>query len=90
MDPKGIIITNNHVIEEADEITVTFSDGTKLDAKLIGVTQNRLGGIESDVQKTPAFVPLGDSDKARVGDWVIAIGNPSAGWLTFRRHHFGD
>ena len=77
VDPKGIIITNNHVIEEADEITVTFSDGSKLDAELIGRDpKTDLAVLKVSSKKRLPYVPLGDSDKARVGDWVIAIGNP--------------
>ena len=77
VDPKGIIITNNHVIEEADEITVTFWDGAKLDAKLIGRDpKTDLAVLKVTSKKPLPFVPLGNSDKARVGDWVIAIGNP--------------
>ena len=77
VDPKGIIITNNHVIEEADEITVTFSDGSKLDAEIIGRDpKTDLAVLKVQPNKDLRFVPLGDSDKARVGDWVIAIGNP--------------
>ena len=77
VSPSGIIITNNHVIEEADEITVTFSDGSKLDAELIGRDpKTDLAVLKVSPKKRLPFVPLGDSDKARVGDWVIAIGNP--------------
>ena len=77
VDPNGIIITNNHVIEEADEITVTFSDGAKLDAELIGRDpKTDLAVLKVSSKKRLPFVSLGDSDKARVGDWVIAIGNP--------------
>mgnify|MGYP001204334919 CR=1 FL=1 len=77
VDPNGIIITNNHVIEEADEITVTFSDGAKLDAELIGRDpKTDLAVLKVRSKKRLPFVSLGDSDKARVGDWVIAIGNP--------------
>ena len=77
IDPKGIIITNNHVIEEADEITINFSDGTKLPAELIGRDpKTDLAVLKVESKKRLPFVPLGDSEKARVGDWVIAIGNP--------------
>lgn len=77
VDPKGIIITNNHVIEEADEITINFSDGTKLAAELIGRDpKTDLAVLKVDSKKRLPFVPLGNSDEARVGDWVIAIGNP--------------
>lgn len=73
----GYIVTNNHVIENADEISIEFQDGTKRDAKLIGTdpkTDIALLKVESD--KPLPFVPFGDSDTARVGDWVMAVGNP--------------
>ena len=77
IDPKGLIITNNHVIEEADEIIVNFSDGTKLPAELIGRDpKTDLAVLKVESKTRLPFVPLGDSEKARVGDWVIAIGNP--------------
>ncbi|WP_374375459.1 DegQ family serine endoprotease [Dongia sp.] len=77
IDPAGYIVTNNHVIEGASEITVTLNDDTELPAKLIGTdpkTDLALLKVESS-RKLPA-VPWGDSDKARVGDWVMAVGNP--------------
>ncbi len=77
IDPSGFIVTNNHVIEGADEITVTLHDGTSMKAKLIGHddrTDVALLKVESDTP-LPA-VPFADSDTARVGDWVLAIGNP--------------
>ena len=73
----GYIVTNNHVIEGADEISIEFFSGKKLDAKLIGTdpkTDIALLKVESD---TPlAFVKFGDSNVVRVGDWVMAMGNP--------------
>ncbi len=77
IDPSGIIVTNNHVINGAEEITVTLQDNTVLKAKLIGHddrTDLALLQVHSD-RKLPA-VSFGDSDKSRVGDWVLAIGNP--------------
>jgi serine protease Do len=77
IDPAGYIVTNNHVIEGADEITVTMHDGTSMKAKLIGHddrTDVALLKVESD--KPLPSVPWADSDTARVGDWVLAIGNP--------------
>ncbi|MEJ1978275.1 MAG: DegQ family serine endoprotease [Acetobacteraceae bacterium] len=77
IDPSGIIVTNNHVIEGADEITVTLHDGTSLKAKLIGHddrTDVAVLQVKSD-KPLPA-VAFADSDTARVGDWVLAIGNP--------------
>lgn len=73
----GLIVTNNHVIADADEITVNFSDGSKLAAKIVGTdpkTDIAVLRVKSD--KPLDFVPLGNSDKSRIGDWVMAIGNP--------------
>ena len=73
----GFVVTNNHVIAEADEIQVNFSDGRSLEAELIGAdpkTDIALLKVESD-EPLP-FVEFGDSSTARVGDWVLAIGNP--------------
>lgn len=77
IDAQGYIITNYHVINGAEEITVRFSDDTKLKAKIVGRDQKTdLALLKVESPKPLAYVPLGDSDKARVGDWVIAIGNP--------------
>jgi serine protease Do len=73
----GYIITNNHVIEKADTITITFSDGRELQAKLIGRDRDTDIAVLKVASKTPLpYVDLGNSDTANVGDWVIAIGNP--------------
>lgn len=73
----GYIVTNNHVIEKADTITITFSDGRELQAKLVGRDRDTDIAVLKVSSKTPLpFVELADSDKAVVGDWVIAIGNP--------------
>jgi serine protease Do len=73
----GYIVTNQHVIYKADEITVIFSDDTKAKAKLIGRdTKTDLALLKVDIAHKLEFVKWGDSDKSRVGDWVIAIGNP--------------
>ena len=77
IDPAGYIVTNNHVIDGADEITVTLTDNTTLKATLVGKDERvdlALLKVESD--KPLHAVPFGDSDTARVGDWVLAIGNP--------------
>ena len=77
IDPEGIIITNNHVIEEADEIVVNFSDGSKYDATVIGRDpKTDIAVLKIKADKALPFVPMGNSSSARVGDWVIAIGNP--------------
>ncbi|HKS88370.1 MAG TPA: Do family serine endopeptidase [Stellaceae bacterium] len=77
IDPSGLIVTNNHVIANAEQITVTLSDNTALQAKLVGrdaVTDLALLKVDA---KTPLpAATWGDSGKAKVGDWVLAIGNP--------------
>lgn len=73
----GFVVTNNHVIDGADEISVILQDDTELSAEIIGTdekTDLALLKVESDTP-LPA-VPWGDSARARVGDWVLAIGNP--------------
>ncbi|MDX5594068.1 Do family serine endopeptidase [Pseudovibrio sp. SPO723] len=74
---EGIIVTNNHVIEGADEITVNFNDGTKLSADLIGTDEKTdLAVLKVTPHKELDAVNFGSSDNLRVGDWVMAIGNP--------------
>ena len=76
IDAQGHIVTNNHVIESADKITVTMQDGRKLDATLVGSdAKTDLALIKVDSGNL-AYVEFGDSDSARVGEWVVAIGNP--------------
>lgn len=73
----GFVVTNNHVIAEADEITVTLHDDTKLEAKLVGRDpKTDLALLKVTPKKPLTAVPFGDSGKTRVGDWVVAIGNP--------------
>ena len=77
IDPSGLVVTNNHVIAGADEIMVTLSDDTQLKAVLVGrdpKTDLALLRVETD--RDLPFVPWGNSSVARVGDWVVAIGNP--------------
>ncbi len=77
IDKDGYIITNNHVIDKAESIQVTLSNNQKLEAKLIGKdpkTDLALIKIEAKTQLQP--VTFGNSDKIRVGDWILAIGNP--------------
>ncbi len=77
IDPSGIVVTNNHVIEGADEINVVLQDNTTLRAELLGADPRTDLAV---LRVTPAAplpsVPFGDSDTAAVGDWVVAIGNP--------------
>ncbi|MFN5779278.1 MAG: S1C family serine protease, partial [Novosphingobium sp.] len=78
----GYVVTNNHVITadgqgEVQSITVTLSDGSEHTARLIGRdAQSDLAVLKIDAGKTLPFVKFGNSEAARVGDWVIAIGNP--------------
>ena len=77
IDPSGIVVTNNHVIANSEQITVTFADDTTLQAEVIGrdtVTDLALLKVEPKAPLPAAT--WGDSTKARVGDWVLAIGNP--------------
>lgn len=77
IDKSGYVVTNNHVIADADQITVTLNDGTSLPAKLVGRDEKTdLALLKVNSPKPLPATKLGDSDKARVGDWVIAIGNP--------------
>ncbi len=75
---KGYIVTNNHVIADADEIEVNFVDGSKLKAELVGKdTKTDLAVLKVDPAKHKlTAVQFGNSEKARIGDWVLAIGNP--------------
>jgi serine protease Do len=77
VDSSGIVITNNHVIGDANEISVIFHDGTKLKAEIIGKDAKiDIAVLRVKSDKPLKAVPFGDSDKMRPGDWVIAIGNP--------------
>jgi serine protease Do len=75
---KGIVVTNNHVIADADEIEVNFSDGGKLKATLIGTdTKTDIAVLRVDpAGRKLTAVKFGNSDRLRIGDWVMAIGNP--------------
>ena len=75
--PEGIVVTNNHVVEGADEITVNLADGEKYVAELIGRdSKTDLAVLKIKAKRKFPFVKFGDSQKSRVGEWVIAIGNP--------------
>ncbi|HUC69560.1 MAG TPA: DegQ family serine endoprotease [Stellaceae bacterium] len=77
IDPSGYVVTNNHVIADADEITVILHDNTNLKAKVIGRdTKTDIALLKVKTEKPLVAVNWGDSDVARVGDWVLAIGNP--------------
>ena len=77
VDTAGIVVTNNHVIADADEINVILNDGTKLKAELVGIDKKTdLAVLKVKPAKPLNAVKFGDSDKLRLGEWVIAIGNP--------------
>jgi serine protease Do len=77
IDPSGLVVTNNHVIADADEIHVILNNGIKLKAELVGKdTKSDLALLRIHPEKPLKAVKFGDSDKLRLGEWVIAIGNP--------------
>ena len=77
IDPSGIVVTNNHVIADADEVNVILNDGTRLKAEVIGHDQKTdIALVRVKPDKPLKAVQFGDSDKLRLGEWVVAIGNP--------------
>ncbi|MDP2357299.1 MAG: Do family serine endopeptidase [Beijerinckiaceae bacterium] len=77
IDTSGVIITNNHVIEGASEVTVIFNDGQRLRAEIVGKDAKvDIAVLRVKPEKPLKAVKFGDSDKVRVGDWVMAVGNP--------------
>jgi serine protease Do len=98
IDPRGYILTNNHVVEGAFNIRVRFDDGRTLEAEVLGtdpLTDIALIKLKAPPNNLP-FLKLGDSDAVRVGDWVVAIGNPfglassvSAGILSAKAREIG-
>ena len=97
IDEKGIVVTNNHVIQDADDIIVRVNGDQEFKAKVLGadpLMDIAVLQLETDEQFIP--VAFGDSDKARIGDWVIAIGNPfglggtvTAGIISARNRSIG-
>jgi len=77
VDATGYVVTNNHVIDEAKDIEVTLNDGTEYPAKLIGTDpKTDLALLKVEAKSPLPYVSFGDSDKMRIGDWVMAVGNP--------------
>ncbi|MFO7963743.1 MAG: Do family serine endopeptidase [Desulfobacterales bacterium] len=77
IDIAGYIVTNNHVVENADQITVQLNNGKEFDARIIGRDPNTdIALIKIDPVEDLPFVEMGDSDEVKVGQWVVAIGNP--------------
>ena len=73
---KGYVLTNNHVIDKADEITVTLADGRRLNAKLVGADPESDIAVVKVNPERLTELPVGNSDKLQVGDFVVAVGNP--------------
>lgn len=77
IDPDGYVVTNHHVIDKASEVTVILEDGTELEAEIKGSDpKTDLAVLKVESDSPLPHVDFGDSEQARVGDWVIAIGNP--------------
>jgi serine protease Do len=77
VDPKGYVVTNQHVVDHASDITVTLHDGKRLPATLVGVDEKTdLAVLRVETDQTLPYASFGDSDRTRIGDWVVAIGNP--------------
>ncbi len=98
IDATGRIVTNNHVVKDAADIMVTLADGRKLPAKVVGVDPKTDLAVLQVKSATPLpHLALGDSNAARVGDWVVAVGNPfglggtvTAGILSARGRQIGQ
>jgi serine protease Do len=98
VDAKGDIVTNDHVVKNATDVHVTLSDGRELPAKVVGEDpRTDLAVLKVTSDKPLPHLALGDSDAARVGDWVVAVGNPfglggtvTAGILSARGREIGQ
>jgi len=97
IDPNGYVVTNNHVIDDASDIQVTLADGSTVAARVVGRdTKTDLALLKIPAPRPLPYLAFGDSKKARVGDWVIAVGNPfglggsvSAGILSANNRDIG-
>jgi len=98
VDSQGHVVTNDHVVKDATDIQVTLADGRKMAAQVVGVDSKTDLAVLQVKSATPlAHLALGDSDAARVGDWVVAVGNPfglggtvTAGILSARGRYIGE
>lgn len=97
VDAEGHVVTNNHVVEGATKVVVTLEDGRELEARVVGRDpRTDVAVLKVEAGKPLPFLALGDSDKARPGDWVVAVGNPfglggtvTAGILSARGRDIG-
>ena len=77
VDASGLIVTSHHVVKAAESVTVTLQDGRKLEARVAGIdSRTDLALLEVDAGESLPVVEFGDSDRTRIGDWVVAVGNP--------------
>ncbi|HZT87593.1 MAG TPA: DegQ family serine endoprotease [Stellaceae bacterium] len=77
IDPSGYIVTNNHVVGNSEKVTVILQDGSRHTAKIVGRDDKTdIAVIKIDTSEKLPFVEWGNSDAAKVGDWVVAVGNP--------------
>ena len=77
VDSAGYILTNNHVVQQVDKITVTLANNSKYSAEVIGIDrQSDLAVLKIDANEPVPFAKIGDSDTVKVGDWVLALGSP--------------
>jgi serine protease Do len=77
VDPAGYILTNNHVVANADKVTVNFQDNSRHTAKVVGRDEKTdIALVKIDANQKLPYVTWGNSDDAKVGDWVVAVGNP--------------
>lgn len=77
IDPDGYILTNNHVVQDADQLTITLEDGKQLKGVVVGTDPRTDLAVVKIKANTPfKYLPLGDSNALRIGDWVIAVGSP--------------
>ena len=97
IDKQGFILTNNHVVEKAEEILVKLSDESEFKAKIVGNDpKTDIALIKIDAKKELPSAPLGDSDALEVGEWIVAIGNPfgldntvTSGIVSAKGRHIG-
>ena len=77
IDKNGLVLTNAHVVERVDKVSVTMADGTNLEGQVLGTDSiTDLALVKIDKQDDSSYAPLGDSEELEVGDWAIALGTP--------------